>query len=926
MEAIVGRRGELEAIERFLGALADRSPVLVLEGEPGIGKTTLMRAGVEAARRRPALVLACVGSASETRLAYAALADLLRGVDGEVVAGLPGPQKEALEAALLRAGPAGGDLDRHAVASAVLSVLEAIGRQGEAVLAIDDLHWLDGASAGVVEFCARRLPPRVGLLASRRLGQAPWMARLERLGASDPIEVRRLGPLDAGELAGLLSGGGGRVLERQALARVHEASGGNPLYALELARALPEGAPPSAALALPASLEEAVAARVAGLDADVEEALLAVALLASPTIELIERALGTEAADRLDDAERRGMIELEGPRVRFAHPLLAGGVYGRATSGQRRAMHRRLAGAVSGVAGLEERARHLAYAGMPEALAALDQAARHLCARGAPAAAAELLELAIERGGGGQIRMRAARHHNDAGDPRRARTLLEEAIGQVTPGEDRARAMLLLAEVHSKVDSLPAAREQLERARSEAGADERLRVAIDLRLAFTLFNLGTPADAMAPARAALERAQGIGDPGLLGEALATAVMTDYCFGLGLDEERLASARELEGADLLPDVELQPALIAGFLFVWAGRFDEARSALLAVAAGSAERGLEQSLAWVAFPRVWLECWAGDLAGASALAAEGTERLRLLGTTVGSALALLTRAMVDAHAGRADEARRACTEASELFERAAWRGALGWVAMTLGSLELSVGDLEAAAAALAPLVAIQVGGGMPEPTAGGLLIGGDAAEALAATGRIEEAEAIVALLERRGAALDRAWAIAVGARCRGILLAAGGDVAGAEAALERALVAHERLPMPIERGRSLLVLGRIRRRLRKRRAAKAALEEALATFEAAGAARWAEQAAAEIAAIGLRPRSTDTLTPAEERVARLAASGMTNQQVAAVLVVSAKTVEAHLGRAYRKLGIRTRAELGAQMAQHTAQPAGQGPPVP
>ena len=141
-----------------------------------------------------------------------------------------------------------------------------------------------------------------------------------------------------------------------------------------------------------------------------------------------------------------------------------------------------------------------------------------------------------------------------------------------------------------------------------------------------------------------------------------------------------------------------------------------------------------------------------------------------------------------------------------------------------------------------------------------------------------------------------------------------------------MAHERLPMPIERGRSLLVLGRIRRRLRERLAAKASLEEAQAIFEAAGSARWAAQAAAEIAGIGLRPRSDSALTPAEERVARLAATGMTNQQVAAALVVSAKTVDAHLGRAYRKLGIHTRAELGAHMAQRDARSEAARPLAP
>jgi DNA-binding CsgD family transcriptional regulator len=231
-----------------------------------------------------------------------------------------------------------------------------------------------------------------------------------------------------------------------------------------------------------------------------------------------------------------------------------------------------------------------------------------------------------------------------------------------------------------------------------------------------------------------------------------------------------------------------------------------------------------------------------------------------------------------------------------------------------VELSVGDYEAAATRLAPAAASLVSEGLPEPGVNGEMFTADAAEALIATGRIEEAEAIVSLLEQRGAALDRVWALAVGARCRALILAAQGEVEEAEGAAERGPVEFERLPMAIERARSLLVLGRIRRRLRKRRAAKEALDEALETFESAGSPRWAEQARTEIDAIGLRPAAEgDELTPAEARVAELVASGLSNKEVAAALVVSPKTVEAHLGRIYRKLEIRRRSELSALMAK-------------
>jgi DNA-binding NarL/FixJ family response regulator len=916
---MIGRAEELKAVERFLAAVADRPALLMLEGDAGIGKTTVMRVAVAEARRQGAHVLACTASASETRLAYAALADLLGGVDPAALDALPEPQRDALDGALLRADP-GGEVDRRAVGTAALSVLSTLAREAPVVVAIDDVQWLDRPSAHLIEFCARRLPDRVGLLASRRADEeSAWTGALLRIDAQ--VDVRPLAPLGLADLQRVLRERLQQPLDRRTLLRVHEASGGNPFYALELARAMPADAPPAPALPLPASLDEVVAARIAGLDPQVEEALLAVAVLAQPTIELLERVLGPEAADRLDDAEALGMLEADGSRVRFTHPLLAASVYARATTGRRRAMHRRLAAEVRDV---EERARHLAFAGMPNAVDALVDASEHLRARGAPDAAAELLELALTVGGEEALRHRAAERHFDAGETRRARTLVEEAIAALPPGGARAASLMLLGEINYKDASFPAAHTALEQAAAEAGGDDRLHAMIAMRRCFTSWNIGGPAGAIEHAAEALARAEKLGDDGLLGQALGCSVLVDYCLGHGLDDERLGRALALEEADAPPGPEFTPSLVATFLYLWNGRLDDARETLHRALSTHAHRGEEHALAWMEYVRVWLEFWCGELAAASAIAEPGVERLLLLETETGRALAMTMQALVDALAGRIEDARGAYREALAAYERATWNGGMGWALNAVGFAELSAGDNETAAAVLAPPAALVVEQGMPEPTAGGWLFTGDAAEALTAVGRVEEAEAITALLEQRGADLDRPWAIAVGARCRGLLHAAAGDVAAAEQALERAVAAHERLPMPLERGRSLLVLGRIRRRARKRLAAKAALEDALALFEAAGSPRWAEQAAAEIDALGLRAgASPDELTASEERVARLAASGLTNREVAATLYVSQKTVEAHLARVYRKLGIRSRAELGARMA---TPPADQRTPAP
>src|SRR4051794_3757177 len=267
-----------------------------------------------------------------------------------------------------------------------------------------------------------------------------------------------------------------------------------------------------------------------GLEDEVQEVLLAIAALTEPTLEVLELALEPGVARLLEAPEERHLVALEGDRVRFTHPLLAAAVYARVPSSRRRAMHRRLSETVTDT---EERARHLAHAGMPDAVEALGEAARHVRARGAPDAAADLLELALSLGGDEELRVRAAEHHSDAGNPREARALLEQAIDALPFGDARADALFRLAELRYHEDSFGAARDLLVRARQEAGADERLQLMIELRLAFTSFNGGFPVSgALAPARSALARAERLSDPGLLAQALASAVMVEFCLGRG----------------------------------------------------------------------------------------------------------------------------------------------------------------------------------------------------------------------------------------------------------------------------------------------------------------------------------------------------------------------------------------------------------
>ena len=908
MDSVIGRDRELLAIDDVLDGLDAGPALLTFEGEPGIGKTTLMQVAVRRAQKRGLRVLSCAGAVAETRLSYVGLADLLEEVSGSTLSELPAAQRDALEAALLRAGTGELAADPSAVAVAGLSVLERLARERPVVVAIDDVQWLDRSSAHVIEFCAPRLSGRVALIVSQRIGgDGGWTPQLEPSGHA---VFERVNPLGTKALGTLLQRRAGYPLSRRVLTRICETSGGNPLYALELLRALPPGEAPTGPLVLPPTLQEVVRARLDGLSPEVDELLLAVAALAEPTVDLLTRALGDDVAERIQQASDQSVLVLSGSRVSFAHPLLAEGVLARAPATRRRAMHRRLSGVVTDV---EDRARHLALAAMlPEALPALDEAARHTRARGAPLAAAELLELAIELGGDSTLKQRAAEHHLDAGDVSRAQTLLEEAIAELPHGEERARALVLLAELRTHADSFVEARVLLDQARAEAATNSPLQVTAGLRLAFVLYNLGRRVEAAAIAHEALELAERVGPPGLIAQALGVVVTTDFSIGCGVDEERLLRALELEDPSLRTSNEYRPTLTASMVYGFAGRLDRSVELMGSIYQEMVDRGEEHAMAWLASRLVWLECWRGNLQSAERAATEAEHRLLALGTPVSRMLALTARAQVEAYRGRAEPARRVAEEALALAESTDWKGAIAWQQMSLGFLDLSVGDTAGAADRLFPFAAAAIESGLPEPAADGVLMHGDAAEALILVGRVDEAEPLVALLEERGAALGRLWAIAVGARCRALILAGAGDVEAAADMLRRALAAHERLPMPIEHARTLLTLGRVERRLGERKSAQATLKRAALIFREVGSPRWAEQARDELAALGLRAGPADSLTPSEERVARLAGTGLTNRQIAAQLQISPKTVDSHLGRAYRKLGIRSRAELGAAMA--------------
>jgi DNA-binding CsgD family transcriptional regulator/tetratricopeptide (TPR) repeat protein len=905
---MASRPVEERALDEFLAAAVSAPAALLVEGEAGIGKTTVLVSGIARARARGFRVLMSRAVDAQSVLAYAAMADLLADVDPDAWADLPGPQRVAIDRVLQRNDATDAVTDQRAVAAAFLSVVDRLSDNGPVLLAIDDLQWLDPSTVHVIAYAARRLSGPVGLLATVRTERdngdvAAWL-QLPRPEAIQRITVH---PLSSRALHAVVSDALRRPIPRAAMARIHQVSAGNPFYAIELARAFND----SAGEILPATLADVVRARIGSFDPAVQDVLLAAACLAGPTVELVREAAATDherLIGLLETAERHGIITIEGNRIRFTHPLLASGVYADASATQRRRMHRRLAGIVGD---LELRARHLALASTnadAETLETLDEAAAAAHARGAPAAAAELLELAIALGGDTpERRIRLAGHSFDAGDPSRARALLERAIATLTPGPLRAEALYSLAIVRFNDDSYPEASQLLQSALAEDQPSDALRVRTLTTLAHTLYNTGDPDTAWRCAEEAVTCAEQLGAPGLLSQALGVRSMLLFLRGDGVDEASLRRALELEDHDSFTPTVLKPSVVHALILGWIGELDTSYRRMQEIQRRCIDRGEEGELTFIDFQVVVNRLWRGDFAEAARVTEAATELANHLGGDFPVMSGLVLKAWLAVFLGE-DDARTAASDAIDASKRSGTGWHEEWSITALGFLETSLGNYDAALNALAPLLSRQ--GRSPYPTeifAASFVP--DAVEALTELGRADEATPLVDALERNGRRLDRAWMLAIGARCRAMVLAAGGELDAALQSAREALAAHDRLPMPFERARTQLLFGQLLRQARSD--AIPPLSEALTAFDGLGTRLWAQRARTELANAKPRVPVHKRLTPAEQRVAELAASGMTNRDVAATLFISAKTVEATLARVYRKLEIQSRAELGRHM---------------
>ncbi len=911
---MVGRTDELGAIDWFLDAVESGPAGLIIEGEPGIGKTTLWLQAADRAAARGMVVLSASGAVAEVTLTFAGLADLLDGVAPDVLAELDPAQQDAL--GRVSSGGEGPGANERLVAMAFGSALDRLSQSQPVILAVDDIQWLDRATQTVLGYAARRLTGRIGLLGVCRTGE-PDFGGLGWLQLPRGKELAHLTliPLSLGILRAMLTSRVGITLSRSTLVHIHTVSGGNPFYALEMARALgDDGARRD--LALPDSLAGLVRSRIGDPQGELGDALLLAASAVDPRIDLIAVAVGVTAerlVELLEPLESNGVVEFDSARVRFTHPLLSAGVSTFATPAARRGAHRRLA---EMVAQPELRARHLAMVspiGDAATLAALDEAAEMTRAQGAPGTAAELADLAIALGGDTPIRyMRSADHHFHAGDMVRSRAALNTAIAALPAGVQRATALILLAGICVYTDGFFSAATHLETALADAqaGEDPVLVVQVQAFIGYVQSNTGRVTDALNTLATACQHAADLAVPVLISQVLSMAVMLNCLAGRGIDEQRRRRALDAEDPDIPTPIVFSAAVNNAQWLAIEGNLDLAREHLQRLRDVRIARGLESELLYLDVQAAQIEIWRGNFAEAAVLADDAVERAEQLGGDTGLLIASAAHIAVAVHRGEVDSAH---TDATRALGVAVRTGALhlgGWIMTSLAFLEVSLGRYTEALTWLDPVIAAF----MARPDGTEIVVAAfipDAVETLCALGRSDEADAMVQALESNGKRLDRPWMRATGAFCRAISLSSCGDLASAETAVSDAIAEYDRLTMPFDRARAQLLHGQVLRRRRRNSQARAVLTEASRAFDEIGSPLWADRAKQELQRLNVRSRRGSVLTDGEERIAQLAAEGMSNKEIAADQFLSTKTVEAYLSSIYRKLGIRSRAQLAARL---------------
>jgi DNA-binding CsgD family transcriptional regulator len=905
---IVGRDAELAVVRECIlsegGARA-----LVLVGPPGIGKTTLGEAAIRLAHESGHRVLSTRASSTEAPLPFSALIDLCDDLDSDDLACLPEVQRTALEVALLRRHHGDTPPDARAITLGFRGVVQNVCAKAPALIIIDDAQWMDPSSLEVLAFLARRLrQERVRFVITRTSDGSTTM---EDAFERSAVELRHMGPLSFGAVRRLLLDSLDLSLPRSVLHRMVDITGANPLFLLEFGRELlARGVPTSVDdLPIPARIEDLFERRIAELPVASRRALMALALCPDIGLEGVTRLSGQDTLDEIVD---RGLVQIDGNRVRSRNPLLGAAAVRGAGRRARRDLHLALAAALSDP---EQTAMHLALASATtdDALAAtLANAAVRASARGARQQAAELAEHALRltppRSQDRSERVLAlAECLETAGEMQRMTELLTVEIESLPAGISRARAWLMLSE-GSGSRRLADLTEMRRHALEEAPEDPVVRARVLAKQASNAAasSITNIPQAQAWAEEAVRLTENAG-PALRRGGLYALAWARAMSGSSVDD---LCALSQATSDVNAYIAVTPERVAGQRQVWRGEIDAGRETLQRLLTLADERGEVESYALVRLHMCELHLRAGEWDAAAALLsewAESADRELMFRPKYERCRALLA-------AGRGNAA-----ETHEWATLAVTRGretGCRWDEFE-GLRAAATGLLLAHKPAAAAEMLWQVWNscqteGVGEP--GVFPVAADLVQALVEADDVGQAAQVSSRLASFAAANTHPWASVTADRCSSMvtLAASDGDVGDAAQLLADTAAAYESVGLWFDAARCLLSLGRAQRRLRQWGSARSALGDAIAIFDRIGSTGWAADARTEFDRTGARGgHAGGQLTPSEQRTAELAAAGLSNKEIARELVVTVHTVEVHLSRVYAKLGVSSRGRLAAQL---------------
>ncbi|MER6359346.1 AAA family ATPase [Kitasatospora sp. NPDC001527] len=932
---LYGRERERAAVDALLdGARDGRSGVLVLRGEPGIGKTALLEYAVSAAGDGVRVIRA-TGVEYEAELPFAGLSLLLAsGLDR--LDALPGPQRRSLEGAF-GLGEAPGGADRLLTGLAVLGLLAELASDRPLLCVVDDVHWLDRSSLDALLIAARRLQAEgVALLLAARdagAGAEPLplagLPELRLTGLAEPDAVRLLDDrLLGGRSLGvrlpdvrlpavrlpdarlpdvrLPDDRAGAALTGPARRRLLDEAAGNPLALVELPLAETESG--SGGLALTSRLQIAFHGQVTGLPPATQTLLLVAAAEENGEADVVlaaATALGVDAGAALAPAEQAGLVAVGADRrLAFRHPLLRAALLQRAPLQQRLAVHRAIGEALEDG---DRRTWHLALAATaPDAgLAdALERTAQRAEARGAHGGAAAAYERAAgltpDRDGATRRLVLAAEAATEEGKLAQAEALAERAgartddvfahalldqvraVAHFWRGAYPAAYRLLLDAAATDIEPAHAARMLLQAFHAAWYVGEEPVATVLDRLA--VLPLG-PDEPLAPLARAL--------PAAVLPALGRPA------GPAPDVRRTAEAARKAGAESPVDL----VQLCGAALVL-GRDHETLELAAELAAEARAKGTVGVLPTLQFFLAEAELFHGRHRDAEVTATEGFALARDTGQHQWTSQLAAILACLAALGGAEERCAELAAEALAPGSSAPAAGA-PWAQWALALLDLGRGRAAAAADRLHTLTT-----GPYRHHVGATRAVPDLVEAAVRLGEPRRAAGPYERFARWAAAAGTPWAQALRLRCRALL----GPDESAESAYRAALDLHEGTHRPFEQARTALLYGEWLRRERRRTDARPHLTAALETFERLGAAPWADRARTELTATGTAAPTAPAgaltvLTPQELQIARLAAQGLSNRDIAAQLFLSPRTVGHHLYKAYPKLGITSRTELVA-----------------